>query len=567
MPTKLSASPLTPTDDWGPEKYGISVCISDDSVELPRADLPWVIDVEDDESGGFVGCGLYCGGDVYYFPKLSSRLDRFLESAQLIAHNGKSDLHKLRSWGVNVKSAQLVFDTMLASYVVNSTKESHGLKELSQSELQISYPAYRELVGSGRNRKTLAALPVELVSRYNAMDCIATHKLWQSYSRSFTPAERVYFETIEMPINRLLFDMEEKGITVSANYLADLDFRFNLEANKLLATLHRYCGTDFNPASPKQVSERLFGRIGVKETKTGKEILKRLESIPLVQSLIRYREVAKLRSTYTGPLKELALRDRASRIHTTFNQVAMTATGEWKGIRTGRLSSSEPNLHNIPTRTETGDMLRKAFVAVPGHIFVDADYSQIEWRLAAHFSGDRAMIQAINDGDPYKLVAAKSGLDRGTTKTAMLAANFGALGPKIAYVIGRTEKEGWKFLDAYQAAYPDYFKWRHKLERQDSVTTLFGRTIKPGNRNLNVPYMIQGSAADIIKKAMLACVAAGFEPLLQIHDELLFEVPQGLEAFGGISQKIKTLMESIIELKVPLVASVGIGATWQEAKG
>jgi DNA polymerase-1 len=556
---------LTNPDEWGVINHAVFLSVNDESL-LNNYGPVLSVDVEDNEAGSLVGIGLYDGSQrILYFTELTQPLKNILETCQFVGHHFKSDLHKLRSWGVNVNSNQLVFDTCIASYVMNSTKESHGLKELAWTELGITYPSYRDIVGSGRNRKTLDLQPVELVAQYNAMDCFATYKLWQKYYKSMSKAERQYFTEIELPITRLLFEMEEKGIKVDENYLRDLDARFGSEASILHRILLGYCGSAFNPNAPKQVASRLLGRFGYQGTSSAKDVLGSYLSIPLVSALTRFRELQKLRGTYTTPLVQLASEDKAARIHTTFNQVAILSNGDTKGIRTGRLSSSEPNLHNIPTRTETGNLLRRSFIASEGKVLICADYSQIEWRLAAHFSGDSRMAEAIKAGDPYKAVAEKAKVTRGQAKTAMLAMNFGAGGYKLAAILKVSDREGFNFLNAYEATYPDYFNWRKKIERQPFVTTILGRQIKPDADNLKVPYMIQGSAADIIKKAMLnIAVNVWLVPLLQVHDELIYEVEE--KDAESCVKIIKNAMEKVITLSVPLCCEPGIGKTWDEAK-
>jgi DNA polymerase-1 len=559
---------LTNPDEWGVINHAVFLSVNDESL-LNNYGPVLSVDVEDNEAGSLVGIGLYDGSQrILYFTELTQLLKNILETCQFVGHHFKSDLHKLRSWGVNVNSNQLVFDTCIASYVMNSTKESHGLKELAWTELGITYPSYRDIVGSGRNRKTLDLQPVELVAQYNAMDCFATYKLWQKYYKSMSKAERQYFTEIELPITRLLFEMEEKGIKVDENYLRDLDARFGSEASILHRILLGYCGSAFNPNAPKQVASRLLGRFGYQGTSSAKDVLGSYLSIPLVSALTRFRELQKLRGTYTTPLVQLASEDKAARIHTTFNQVAILSNGDTKGIRTGRLSSSEPNLHNIPTRTETGNLLRRSFIAsegTEGKVLICADYSQIEWRLAAHFSGDSRMAEAIKAGDPYKAVAEKAKVTRGQAKTAMLAMNFGAGGYKLAAILKVSDREGFNFLNAYEATYPDYFNWRKKIERQPFVTTILGRQIKPDADNLKVPYMIQGSAADIIKKAMLnIAVNVWLVPLLQVHDELIYEVEE--KDAESCVKIIKNAMEKVITLSVPLCCEPGIGKTWDEAK-
>lgn len=556
---------LIKPEEWGPTKHGWELILN---TAVPfDAISPAVIDVEDDEHGGFVGIGLcLLPGTAVYFTELNSFVRHVLTIMPLVAHNGKSDFHKLRKWGINVKASQLVFDTMLASYVMDSTKESHGLKHLAKTELGIEYPAYKELTGTGRTKTTLDKLPVNVVAAYNGMDVLSTFKLWKLYEQTFTAKQREYFQQIEMLVNHLLLDMESKGVMVNVPYLNMLDRRFTLMGDKYMRRLVRFCGDGFNPNSPKQVKERLFERIGCTEASTGKRVLEGLADIPAVQILSSYREVTKLRGTYTKPLSELGAADEANRIHCTFNQVSMNAQGDMKGIRTGRLSCSEPNLQNQPTRSDLGDMIRSVFVAKPGHIFIDADYSQIEWRIAASFSGDQKMQQALLDGkDIYQTIADATGVGRTTAKTAALAMNYGAGGYKLAQILKVTDKQGFDFVDKYKQAFPEFFQWKARIELKDYVETLFGRRIRPGTAHLNVPYLVQGSAGDIIKQAMIECAARNYPPILQIHDELIFEEKDAAHS-PIYADNILIIMEGVAQLAVPLKVEIGMGRTWREAK-
>lgn len=577
-------------ETWGPEKYGINLIVDQESSldTLPTGSVV-AMDVEDDEHDGFVGIGLYCGsGPVLYFTQFTRRLTAFLEQARFVAHNGKYDLHQLRKWSVNVRAEQLVFDTMLASYVIDSTKESHGLKELAKSLLGITYPSYKELTGKGRGHRTLLDIPVDVVSAYNALDCICTYRLWQLFEKTLSQTPRQYLETLELPVTRLLFDMESEGVLTDAQYLRELDDKFALEIGQLTALLGRFMephrprvvGSSRNKSgkrrkvtpvgvnvnSTQQIQSLLLHPNGIPVKSTSKEALAPYEGYPIVRKLARYREIAKLRSTYTQGL--LSLRT-LPRVCTTFNQVSYDAAGDrWGGIRSGRLSSSNPNLQNIPTRTETGNLLRRAFVSRPGYTFVDADYSQIEWRIAASFSGDKKMQQIlIEDRDIYDELAAQTGAPRRLAKQMALAMNYNAGAFKVAEILKTDVEQARHWVEKYKESFPAFFSWKakvsHDVERVGHIRTLFGRQIKIDSHALAVPYLIQGSAAEIIKKAMLNCTSEGFRPVLSIHDELLFELPEDTRIDVG---PIKRIMEAVVRLDVPLVAEVGIGRTWAEAK-
>lgn len=573
---------LTKPETWGPSVYGIDLCINDVTT-LPSLAPCIALDVEDDEKGNFVGVGLYDGnGRVLYFSEVSDALLSAVKVRNLVAHNGKSDLHKLRSWGFKVTSKHLVWDTMIASYVLDSTKESHGLKELVFQELGIRYPAYRDIVTRrGKAKQTLDLQPLELVANYNGMDCISTFRLRSCQGNLFSKVHRRYFEELEMPLTRLLFDMEEEGIQVSVPYLQILDAQFGREANGLRHKLHTYCGESFNPNSPAQVSGTFFRRLQISESSTSRDILQRYETIPLVQTLIKYREVQKLRSTYTTPLIELAASSPSGRIHTTFNQVSVSNNGDYKGIRTGRLSSSEPNLQNIPTRTAKGELLRRAFVAKEGHLLVVADYSQIEYRLLAHFSQEPRLLQAFREGkDVHEETGRSIGADRKLGKTINFGSVYGCQAEKVAQVAKIPVHEAEEFLATYWEKLPyvkQYIQETHKAARSNgTITTLFGRVIKlpdisssnryvrMGAERQSVNYHIQGSAAEIIKVAMLRAAQDGLRPICTVHDELIFEVKEA--DAESVAAQVKSLMEGVVKLSIPLVAEVGIGKSWADAK-
>jgi DNA polymerase-1 len=581
---------LSSLPEWGPTHYGVSVVIDEESrLDSLRGVL--AMDVEDNEAGKFVGIGLYDGGkSVLYFTRITEALKAFLEAAQFVCQNGKYDLHQLRRWGVNVRAEQLVFDTMLASYVIDSTKESHGLKDNAVGLLGIEYPTYKEIVVSGRAKTTLDHQPIELVSAYNALDCICTHKLYVRYASGFSDAQYEYFHKLEMPVARLLFEMEQEGVQVSVEYLRELDVLFALEIQRLLTVIGRFVlrpsasptgepggkankrrkkePKGFNVGSPKQVKDLLLRPNGVRVESTNKEALDAYQGVPLVQLLGRHRELAKLRGTYTQGLLSL---DSLPRVHTTLNQVSYDAAGDsWGGIRSGRLSSSNPNLNNIPARTQTGNYLRRAFIPQVGHVFVDADYSQIEPRLMAHYSHDSRMMDIFRAGlDFYEGWTRYINRPRKMLKTYGMAKFYGAGLQKIAYILKCSESEAHDIDNTAQQVFSVFFGWKQDTERACAkrcyVETMFGRRIKLEDPRLAVPYLIQGSAAEILKQAMLDCTKAGYRPVLPIHDEMLFEAkPENAEK---AAVDIKRIMESVATLNVPLIAEVGIGANWAEAKG
>lgn len=582
MPKKVYIDPaiaISADTDWGPETWGAALIVDPTretfdgmTATLRKQKKPLVVDVEDDENGVFVGCGVaYDDKTVFYFSEINVLLRDIISREYLIGHNIKSDMHKLKKWGLDVHSNQIFSDTMIKSYVQNSTRDSQGLKELCKEILDLSWPQYREIVGKGVRKKTLDKQDVMLVARYNGCDVLATYRLDQYFNKVLTEDQKNYYENLELPLTRLLYDMEERGVSTDVEYLRKLDSYFDLESQRLRRLIQRAvripCEEEINLNSPIQVQKILFAPHDINVTSTNKEALRPYANVPLVQLFHRYREVTKLRNTYTSTLLALP---SAPVVHTTYNQCSYQRQDDkWGGIRTGRLSSSGPNLQNIPTRTATGDTLRRSFVPRQGYVFLDFDYSQIEWRLAAHFSKDERMIETLRqDKDIYQELADDIGCERSVAKTMALAMNYNAGGYKVASILQVPNNVAFDYVDKYRKAFPQFFDWKDQqmemCKINGYITTLFNRTIRPGLEYLAVPFLIQGSAGEIIKNAMLRCQDHDWIPAITVHDELLFELlPENIEED---KETIKFIMENIVELAVALKVDVGQGMSWQGAK-
>jgi DNA polymerase-1 len=334
-----------------------------------------------------------------------------------------------------------------------------------------------------------------------------------------------------------------------------------------------------NPRSPKQVLAWLNAQ-GIDVDKTDKRVLQYHVDHEPVRQLLDYRETHKLLTTYAEPLLELSRKD--GRVHTSFNQVTYEQSeDQWKGIRTGRLSSSNPNLQNIPSRSDTGKLIRKGFIPDDGYQLICADFEQIEYRLLAHFASDELLIQAfLNGRDVHEETGKAIGGDRELGKNVNFAAIYGAGAGKVASMCKISEAKAKEFLAMYWQKLPKVKSWVEQVKRQayheQGVRTLYGRWIAlPGIRSYNdferyhweraaVNYIIQGSAAEVLKLAMLKCAAEGFDPLLTVHDELLFNAhPNLVESY---KKTIEGLMSNVVSLSVPIVAKVGYGKNWDEAK-
>ena len=535
-----------------------------------------VLDIETDESDNFVGIGISDSSDrAYYFSSLGQHLLDTLEEKKLGGHNLKFDCKLLKKWGCNIRPEQMVVDTMLMSYVIDTTRDSHGLKDLSKELLKRTYPSYKSIVGKGKKKLTLDKHPIEVVSAYCAADVRCTYDLWKYFEGRLNPTQRKVLDDLDMPLMRLLYEMELTGIRVDRFYLNGLREIFSADTMRRDTEL-KAKGLE-NPRSPKQVLEWLKGK-GVNVDSTDKRVLQYHNSNPDVKQLLEYRETHKLLSTYVEPLMDLSTAD--NRIHTSFNQVTYEKSDDqWKGIRTGRLSSSNPNLQNIPSRSESGKLIRRAFVPDQGFELICADFEQIEYRLLAHFANDELLIQAfLNGRDVHEETGKAIGGDRKLGKNINFAAIYGAGADKVATLCKISKVQAKEFLHTYWQKLPKVDDWIKEVKKQayeqKGVRTLYGRWIPlPGIRAYNemerwhweraaVNYIIQGSAAEILKLAMLKCNEQHYKPILTVHDELLFNT----ESPENDCREIRDLMSNVVELKVPIIAKVGYGKNWEEAK-
>ena len=553
--------------------YGAELLVNPASYEIGDT---CVVDIETDESDNFVGIGIASSSDrVLYFSQLDQQLIDRLEEVKLVGHNLKFDAKLLKKWGCNINPEQLVVDTMLMSYVIDTTKDSHGLKELSKELLKREYPSYRLIVGKGKKKRTLDKQPIEIVAAYCSADVRCTWDLWKYFESRLQPQQKRVLDDLDMPLMRLLFEMEIQGIKVDRTYLEELRETFTVASEAKEEQL-KAKGLD-NPRSPKQVLEWLTVS-GVNVDSTDKRILQNHALNPIVKELLEYRETHKLLSTYVLPLLDLSSTDE--RIHTSFNQVTYEKTeDQWKGIRTGRLSSSSPNLQNIPVRSESGKLIRRAFIPDSGYSLICADFEQIEYRLLAHFANDDLLIQAfLNGKDVHDETGKAIGGDRKLGKNINFAAIYGAGADKVAQMCKITKSQAEKFLAEYWEKLPKVKSWVADVKKQahkdGGVRTLYGRWIAlPGIRAYHeferwhweraaVNYIIQGSAAEVLKLAMLKCNEMHYKPILTVHDELLFNSTDPV--FD--KAEIERIMSNVVKLKVPIIAKVGYGKTWEEAK-
>lgn len=510
-----------------------------------------------------------------------------------IGHNIKYDLQMFMQHGIEMS---LPDDTMLMSYVLDGTSHGHGLDELALTLCGHKMISFDEVTGTGRNRILFSAVPLDKACSYAAEDADFTLRLYEIFKpRLAREKMSSVYEDIERPLIPVIARMELSGIRVDPAVLKGLSQSFGEKIAALETEIHKEAGHPFNVGSPKQLGVVLFDEMGLPggaKTKTGDwstavDVLEDLaeQGHAFVEKILDWRHLSKLKSTYTEALQE-AINPRTGRVHTSFSMAATS---------TGRLASSDPNLQNIPIRSEEGKMIRRAFVASPGYVLLSADYSQIELRLAAELAGSEPLKQAFRDHlDIHAITASKVfgvPLDQMTPdiRRQAKAINFGIIygisGFGLARQIGVSPGEASTFIKQYLARFPELATFmeatRVYARAHGFVRTHFGRKcIIPGitdksparrtaaeRQAINAP--LQGTAADLIKLAMIRIdrlISTGdiqARMLLQVHDELVFEVPEaGVET---ASRLIQREMEAVAAFSIPLEAGVGSAPNWADA--
>ena len=518
------------------------------------------------------------------------------ETILKVGQNLKYDAEVLENYGIELKG--IAFDTMLESYVLNSVAGMgrHDMDSLADRHLNHKTVSFEEIAGKGKKQLTFNQIALEEAANYAAEDADVTLLLHQALYPQLEAEPKLshIFHNIEMPLVPVLVRMERKGVLIDANVLAAQSKVITARLAELEKEAFELAGEEFNLASPKQLQVILFEKLQlpvVKKTPSGaastnEEVLEELAvNHVLPKLLLEHRSLAKLKSTYTDKLP-LMINPRTQRVHTSYHQ-AVTATG--------RLSSRDPNLQNIPVRTEEGRRIRQAFIARKGYKVMAADYSQIELRIMAHLSQDKGLLTAFAEGkDIHKATAAEVfgvPLDEVTSdqRRSAKAINFGLIYGMSAFGLARqlgiARGEAQRYMDLYFERYPGVLRYmentRLQASEQGYVETLEGRRlyladIKSSNgmrrkaaerEAINAP--MQGTAADIIKKAMIAVDTwlqtekPDVDMLMQVHDELVFEVKES--ELEQVQAKVKALMEASMTLDVPLRVDVGVGDNWDEA--
>jgi DNA polymerase-1 len=506
-----------------------------------------------------------------------------------VGHNAKYDYKILRRYGITTTPVN--FDTMVAAFILNPLGRSQSLDDLAYAEFGIEMIPITELIGKGRNQISFDAIEINQATTYAGEDADIT---WRLYERMRGQIDEDGFkrlaEMTEWPLIEVLAEMELAGIELDTAFLNEFNEKLKGQINELKEKIWQQAGEEFNIASPAQLANILFNRlgldkVGVKKGKTGfstaaSELEKLRDAHAIIPLISEYRELSKLQTTYTETLPKQV--DEKSRLHTTFNMTI---------AQTGRLNSTNPNLQNIPVRTEIGREIRKAFVAPKGRILISADYSQIELRVAAALSKDEGMIETFKQGiDLHQQTAAEMfgiPLDQVTKEQRYSAKtiNFGVLygmSPHgLSVATGMSQQEAKEFIDRYfeiRKTLKEYIEGLKEFARKNSYTeTLLGRRrpspeinssnfqIRSGAERIAVNVPIQGTAADIMKLAMVEVhrkLENSTQMLLQIHDQLILEADAA--EVDQVSKMLKDTMESVYDLGVPIVADVSTGHSWGE---
>ncbi|MEH4625114.1 MULTISPECIES: DNA polymerase I [Phytobacter] len=516
------------------------------------------------------------------------------EKVQKVGQNLKYDRGILQNYGIELRG--IAFDTMLESYTLDSVAGRHDMDSLSDRWLKHKTITFEEIAGKGKNQLTFNQIDLEQAGRYAAEDADVTlqlHlKMWPELQKNAGPLN--IFQNIEIPLVPVLSRVERNGVNIDPAVLHKHSEEIALRLAELEKKAHEIAGEPFNLSSTKQLQTILFEKQGIKPLKktpggapsTSEEVLEELAlDYPLPKVILEHRGLSKLKSTYTDKLP-LMINPKTGRVHTSYHQ-AVTATG--------RLSSTDPNLQNIPVRNEEGRRIRQAFIAPKDYVIVSADYSQIELRIMAHLSRDKGLLSAFAEGkDIHRATAAEVfGLPLESVsneqRRSAKAINFGLIYGMSAFGLSRQlnipRKESQKYMDLYFERYPgvlDYMeRTRAQAKEQGYVETLEGRRLylpdikssnaarRAGAERAAINAPMQGTAADIIKRAMIAVDAwlqtekPRVKMIMQVHDELVFEVHK--DDVDAVSQKIHELMESSTKLDVPLLVEVGSGQNWDQA--
>lgn len=533
-----------------------------------------------------------------------ARLKPLLEDPTVlkIGHNLKYDMIVLARCGEGGIRVAPYDDTIVMSFDLDAGRHGHGMDELAATHLSHSCIAYKEVVGTGKNQRGFHEIDLKTATRYAAEDADVTLRLWRRFKPRlpYESATRVY-EMVDRPLVQVLADMECRGVKVDAGALAKLSEEFSGQIAGLETEIHALAGGPFTIGSPKQLGDVLFDRLGLKGGRKGKSgvystdvnEMERLaadkdqpQGAEIAGKVLEWRQLTKLKNTYTDAL-QAQINPATGRVHTSYSLT---------GAQTGRLSSTDPNLQNIPIRTETGRQIRDAFVAEPGNVILAADYSQIELRLAAHIADVPQLREAFERGDDIHSLTATELFGevnrdtRARAKTINFAILYGISRWGLAGRLDVSADEAQAMIDRYFERFPGINRYIAEtlegVKERGFTTTLFGRKThfpriksknqaeRAGSERAAINAPIQGTSADIIKRAMArmepALADAGLpnvRMLMQVHDELVFELPEGdAEAARAVIERVMaTAAEPAVTLTVPLAVEIGVGRSWGAA--
>ena len=529
------------------------------------------------------------------FATCLSKIKPILENPEIkkVGQNLKYDQHVMANHGIKIKG--IAHDTLLQSYVLESHK-THGMDDLAKRHLDLQTISFEDVAGKGAKQVAFNQVTVEVAAEYAAEDADITLQLHQALHPQIAADAKLEFiySQIEMPSSNALFTIERNGVLIDRNMLNTQSNEIGMKLITLENQAYALAGQPFNLASPKQLQEILFGKLGIKPLKktpsgtpsTDEDVLQELAlDYALPKVLLEYRGLAKLKSTYTDKLPRM-INPQTGRVHTRYNQAVAI---------TGRLASSDPNLQNIPVRSAEGRRIREAFIAPPGSMIISADYSQIELRIMAHLSQDEGLLKAFADGeDIHRATAAEifgvehTSVDNEQRRYAKVI-NFGLIYGMSAFGLAQNlnieRSAAQSYIERYFARYPGVREYmqntREVAKSKGYVETYFGRRLwvpeinssngmrRAGAERAAINAPMQGTAADLIKLAMIA-VADWIEAeklqsklIMQVHDELVLEVPESeLEL---IKTNLPQLMQNVAKLDVPLIAEVGVGKNWEAA--
>lgn len=526
---------------------------------------------------------------TYVLERLKPLLEN--ENIRKVGQNIKYDIHIFRHEGIDIRG---IDDTMLMSFCLNGGKHSNGMDVLAKTYLNYTCMAFKDVCGSGQKQITFNQAPIDKATRYAAEDADITLRLYHFFKeRLLRPANadvRHVYEQIELPLVPTLVNMERAGIAINQQKMQQLSQDFHEQIQKVEQEIFVLAGEQFNISSPKQLGEILFDKLGLKSGKsrsTNQDVLEKLaeDGQVIAEKVLTFRQLSKLRSTYTEALIQ-QINPQTQRIHTNYNQA---------GAGTGRFSSNDPNLQNIPIRSENGAKIREAFVPKAGCVFMGFDYSQIELRLLAHASGSKALKTAFLQGaDIHRYTASQifnvvaeavTPSQRNIAKTINFGIVYGMGAQAMARQLGIKKDDAQAYISAYFERYDGvkaFMDSQIEFARMHGyVCTMFGRRIhlpdidsangglRAGAERAAINAPLQGANADIIKMVMpkieQTLLQHGMQSkmLLQVHDELVFEVP--IAEQSQLEQLVKTTMETVVPLDVPLKVGVASGTNWQEA--